>query len=135
MRWSEVAPHPLFGVFSSMLCNLWRAGLLTHAVRLQSLCPSLGALERLSEQPMDQRSSSAPMSFAPVPQSVEEPVGLSPFQEEFPAIPAGAGVTLLCRVAERDIDTARDMLSTAPTAGCACPRGAYSVFLSRHVSP
>ena len=78
----------------------------------------------MSEQPMDQRSSSAPMSFAPLPQSAEAPVGPSPFQEEFPAIPAGAGVTLLCRVGERDIDNARDMLSTAPTAGCACPWGA-----------
>ena len=70
------------------------------------MCPSLGALERLSGVPIKQRSSSAPVAFCPKPQELGSPVGhslLSPFEgspfEAFPPSPADAGATMLSRAA------------------------------------
>ena len=101
----------------------------TYAVPLQSMCPSLGALERLSGVPIKQRSSSAPVAFCPKPQELGSPVGhslLSPFEgspfEAFAPFPADAGATVLSRVAEGDMDSAHDMVCTAPSARRARPR-------------
>ena len=80
----------------------------------------MGALEKLSGLPIGQRSSSAPVSFALLPRNLEEQVERSPF-EAFAPIPADAGATVLFRVAEGDMDSARDMVCTAPSTRRAFP--------------
>ena len=96
------------------------------------MCPSLGVLERLSGVPIKQRSSSAPVSFSPKRRELAPLVGcslLSPFEgspfEAFAPGPADAGATVLSRVAERDMGSARDMVCTAPSARRARPRAAF----------
>ena len=130
IRWSEVAPRVCSSALSIAVCaSIWRTGSLTRTARFQSLCPTLGALERLSGQAVERRSSSAPVSFMPMPRTLEELVGRSPFEALATIRRMRA---LLCRSAlQKAISTAaRDTVGTAPSARCACPCAALSTQVS-----